>query len=168
MGLYAPQNSIHGRSYINPLTNTMGCPAGASSIQIFGSAVDAPLFLCFSLNPSESRYLFGGIFSTNHHVNPATNDLSCPAGYQRSQIYGDPVFDFPLYVCFKNRTSETEIDSVPFGGIFGESSGGIYFKNPFANNLRSCPAKTKPFEMLNYTGTDYPLWLCSQPPGMAQ
>ncbi len=80
--------------------------------------------------PSNSGYLFGGIYSPSL-LNPLTNAKSCPPFFIPLKFLSDG-----QVICVSNDYETATRYSVPFGGLFSCQSS-----NPLAASQRHCPPK---------------------------
>lgn len=129
----------------NPLTGTLGCPAGVgyTSIQILKALpnFNSNMFYCYrpAATTGGAEAEFGGIYirSTNnsHDVtNPFTGAYTCPSGFSASPVFGfkmsGTIFNpgYTLVYCYKPVTAVADgsRDQNDFGGMSSQMGcGGV-------------------------------------------
>lgn len=158
-----------GNSFVNPVTNSLSCPSGFSTVGISGYLVfgsnapsdkpnmsDQNIYLCSSPNPSITQVAaFGGMFSTTtfagvttNYNNPITGAQSCPEKFTAVQILGSNN-DSIAYYCLAKIADLASVTSPlkwAFAGAFSNywdtsvsPAATLVHQNP-ATNLGNCPA----------------------------
>ena len=152
-------------NFNNPITGTLGCPAGYKAQQTLGApGVDSPLYYCYRIHKKgePAGYDFGGIYSGSSEgprKNPITDASTCPPGYTLNQVLGQSTNtpDYPVYMCYKPHL-ESIPEAAHFAGMYGHGFSE-YFKNP-ATDAFSCPAYWNQAKMLGTANVDYPFYFC--------
>ncbi len=141
----------------NPVTGTVGCPAGYTASIVFGAmgpnvctgANDQEFkTVCVSTAPQPTQRSLGGYYQTSNsgcsRPNPKTGSPSCPAGYSDAVVYGvmgpntctganDQTW---LHACYG---STADASSIKLGGYYQTSNTGCSMNNPALPGIAGCP-----------------------------
>jgi peptidoglycan hydrolase-like protein with peptidoglycan-binding domain len=113
-------------------------------------------------------YGLGGVGTSTivKYPNPATGDVSCPAGYSASQVLGTSGLDWPMNFCSQTHTA-TSNQIYDFGGMYGygwntTTNTANNYLNPATNGM-SCPTGYTASQVLGTSGQDWPVYFCYAP-----
>jgi len=145
-------------NFANPVTGTVGCPAGYTTSTVFiamgpnvctGANDQESKKVCWSATSQPTQRALGGYYQTSNsgcsRPNPKTGSASCPAGYSDVVVYGvmgpntctganDQTW---LHAC---HTPTADASSIKLGGYYQTSNTGCNLNNPAIPGIAGCPA----------------------------
>ena len=103
-GIYSGSNA---GTRVNPVTGAGSCPAGYTSVQVYGEnshTPDYPVNFCYKVhNESIAEAApFAGMYAPaafTNYTNPITGWLSCPPDAIKTMMLGTTNVDYPFYFC---------------------------------------------------------------------
>jgi hypothetical protein len=159
---------VDGAQFSNPATGTWACPAGYTTMRVFGtSTVDHDFYYCYRTHqPDGAPALeFGGMTGSvdgSWTVNPFTGAATCPNGFNMTRVYGRSGIDWDVSLCHRPGDASRP-QTYWFAGMFGVIDGSTQVKNPL-NDLYGCPTPYTAKQILGQGARDMPLYFCYATP----